>query len=95
MPSPGAMRYAWESLGLEQFTPIGPGVATRKPIVPLPGGDQPYVGLAVRLDGIPTVAGQVVGQPLYNPGQPYGSALQPIVNVPFQKNSEPIGGELL
>lgn len=94
-PSPGAQAYAWESLGLSEFTPIGAGVHTRIGIRPLPGANQPAIGLAVALNGVPTTAGQLFGQPLYDPALGYTRSSDPAVNVPFPFSSEPIGGRAI
>ena len=65
-PSPGAMAYAYETLGLVAFPPSGPSIATRTPINPT--ATPLYV-----LQSIPmvsfggTVSGQMVAQPLFNP----------------------------
>jgi hypothetical protein len=74
MPDPGAQNYAWESLAMAQFAPSGPSVATRKPIISTMG--QMYVGKAVVLNGIPTMAGGIVGQPLMDPNTPGGYTRQ-------------------
>lgn len=63
LPDPGAGVYSYETLGLEPFTPIGPGVAVRRHIretqTPL------YVfAPSVPLTGMPTVAGQIQHVPL-------------------------------
>ncbi len=47
MPDPGAMNYAYESLGLCPFYPIGPSVTTRQPISPIANAPQPYYQKAV------------------------------------------------
>ena len=66
-PTPGALAYAFESLGLVEFTPIGAGVAQRVQLRPLaaqsylPAQLLPLQGLG----GI--VAGQVITQPLIDP----------------------------
>lgn len=93
-PSPGAMAFAWETLGLEQFTPIGPGVHVRQGFQVTPGVPQPATGQAVWLDGIPTNAGQVYGQALYDPSTGYTTGATPIYNNPFPFSSEPAGGSL-
>lgn len=97
MPDPGAQNYAWESLGLEPFSPIGPGVRVRIGITPL--FSQIYTQQAGFLTGIPTTAGQMFGQPLFDPAAPgsgytvslpgQGSPLATI-NIPSNTNA-PIG----
>lgn len=67
-PTPGVMGYAYESLALFPVTPAGPTVNVRQPHAfdtrqPL----QPMVANAVTTRGIPTTAGQLFGQPLYDP----------------------------
>ena len=94
-PSPGAQAYAFETLGLAQFTPIGPAVAAREHINPFPGTPQPYVTKAVVLDGIAITAGQIYGQPLYDPSQGYVGNGMPVINNPFPYSPEPVGGSTL
>jgi hypothetical protein len=65
LPDPAAMNYSWETLGLVQFSPIGPSVAVRKPFSTL--FPQLFSGFSVWLAGIPLTQGQVIGQPLYDP----------------------------
>ena len=97
-PSPGAQAFAWETLGLAQFTPIGPTVNVRKPFNVTPGTMQPAVGLAVTMNGVPTVAGQIFGQGLYDQsagGSGYTTGPGMLVNEPFPFSSEPSGGKTL
>lgn len=68
LPDPGAQNYAYETLALAPMTPIGPGIATRRPLFPPMNSPQPYVTQQGVLVGIPTTAGQIYGAPLYNPG---------------------------
>lgn len=67
-PSPGAQSYAFESLGLVEFTPIGPSITIRRHlnVVQHP---QTYInGRAVPTTGIGGLnAGQMALQPLYDP----------------------------
>jgi hypothetical protein len=70
-PSPGAQAYAYETLQLEPYTPIGTGIPTRHPIRAT--ADQIYTVQGGYLVGIPTVTGQTVHQPLFDPNAPnYG-----------------------
>lgn len=94
-PSPGAQAFAWETLSLAQFVPSGPSITVRQGFKPLPGTQQPYVGQAVNLDGVPIVAGQMVGQPLFDPNSGYVGSGLPIVNNPFPFSSEPAGGRAI
>jgi hypothetical protein len=86
-PSPGPQAYSWETLSLPQFSPIGPGIATRQPIKPF-NVAQVYSLQSVWLQGIPTASGQMIMQPLYDPnagyvsGQPEGGSLLASINVP-------------
>lgn len=93
MPDPGAQNYAYESLALLQFAPSGPSVAACQQIEPTEG--QLYFAQGWRVAGIPTIAGQIITQPLYDPDAPgsgftramptgYASAMQP--NNPFPDN---------
>ena len=95
-PSPGAQAFAWETLGLGQFSPIGPSINVRVGIRPLPGTEQPVVVMAVNLNGVPTVAGQIFGQALFDQNSPGGYVTGPsqIFNNPFPFSSEPEGGKI-
>lgn len=68
MPDPGAQNYAFETLQLAPFTPIGPTERTRQPLVPT--SPQIYVNYGALLSGMGTIAGQMVGQPLFDPNVP-------------------------
>lgn len=67
LPDPGAQNYAWVTLALPAFTPIGPAthagrdrlhVFDTPPMISQQGGI---------VTGIPTQAGQFIHQPLLNP----------------------------
>ncbi len=88
MPDPGAQNYAYESLGLVAFPPAGPSITIRQPretVFP-----QMYATHAIPQNGIPLVAGQIFGQPLFDPqsggfaNDPFGGNVSPLVsyNVP-------------
>jgi hypothetical protein len=63
----GARNYAWESLALAEFTPIGPATMQREHWrVTAISGDW-YPNQQLPIAGIPTQSGQLVGQPLYDP----------------------------
>ena len=63
----GAQDYAFESLALEQYTPIGPGTAVREQIRPTQPGGLWVQSNQVWNNGVPTVAGQIAYQPLIDP----------------------------
>lgn len=67
LPSPGTQNYAYENLGLVEFSPIGPTESNRKHIRPM----QPavaYAGLGVYMQGIGgLVQGTIYGYPLIAP----------------------------
>lgn len=65
LPGPGTGNFAYETLSLFNLTPIGPGVRAREQIRSI--GKQLYVLQSAPVVGVPLVAGQIVGQPLYNP----------------------------
>lgn len=81
LPGPGAGNFAWEVLGLVEFSPIGPTIYAREP---MRSTARPmYSYQAVPLQGIPLVSGQIFGQPLYDPATGYSRPLpQPISNLP-------------
>jgi hypothetical protein len=65
LPDPGSQNYAYETYALAPLSPISSAVAIRG-APPRLYEQQIYVGQSVSLDGIPTTAGQIVTQPLYN-----------------------------
>jgi len=82
MPSPGIPAYAYETLGLAVFTPIGAGIATREPL--RFATPTTLYNKAVPLAGVPTVSGSLVKGPLFNPDSG-GFAVSPagMLNDPF------------
>jgi hypothetical protein len=64
----GAANYAWESLDLAQFTPIGAGTAVRRQLRPTQPGGLWFEANQVWANGIPTRAGQLGNAPLIDPG---------------------------
>lgn len=79
LPGPGAMNYAYEGLSLAAQSPIGPGVRTRTPIIPFAQipTEAPHM---VTLAGLPTVSGQLVKAPLYDPDN--GGYGPPLIGTP-------------
>lgn len=73
LPDPGAQNFAWETLGLFQLAPSGPTVTNRDAIVPL--STPMYAYQSGMLLGTPLTAGQIVGQPLYDPNSGYTNTL--------------------
>ncbi len=77
LPDPGAQAFAWETLQQAAFTPIGAGnLAIAMRSVPFGNGVPVMTQQGAIVNGVPTTAGQIYGQPLLNPitGQvdPYG-----------------------
>jgi len=69
-PDPGgALDYAYESLALEQYSPIGPGTAVRQQIRPTQPGGLWQSTNQVWQNGVPTTAGQIAFAPLVDPAQ--------------------------
>lgn len=70
LPSPGAQNYAYENLGLAEFSPIGPAVANRMFMRPM----QPqamWAGFTILQAGIGgLVQGTIYGTPLVSNGGP-------------------------
>jgi len=68
LPDPGAQNYAFESLGLTEFTPIGAGVAQRQMFNVLQPPSLFVNGQMLLTSGVGGVAaGQVIFQPLIDP----------------------------
>lgn len=63
----GALDYAWESLDLAQFTPIGPGTSVRRQLRPTQPAGLYFEENQVWQNGIPTTAGQITHAPLFDP----------------------------
>lgn len=83
-PSPGMMTYSYGTLGLAPTSPIDHAVAVRMQInatQPL----QPVVTNAVQTMGVPLVAGQIFGQPLFDPNAGYTDPVTGLNNVPYNK----------
>lgn len=97
LPSPGAMNYAYETLGLAPFSPIGPTIRTRQPIIPMAQQQVVQTGQAVILQGMPTVSGQLVKGPLYDPATgTVGAPGEFQFNVPFDRHAiAPAGANTL
>jgi len=75
-PDPGTGIYAYETYGLPQFPVAGPSIVVREPLKTF--ASPSYYGVQlVPLSGIPTVAGQVIASPLYNPDQGFVNAIPP------------------
>lgn len=79
-PTPGAMSYAYESLALPVFEPVGRAQVVKEPRKTFFA--QTYTALAVRTNGVPITAGQVIMQPLYDPNDGYTSGTP--INIPVQ-----------
>lgn len=68
LPSPGVQNYAWETLGLVEFTVIGPATANLMQYRSIQGPQVYLAGQAVvtnSLGGLQT--GQAIFQPLFDP----------------------------
>lgn len=68
-PSPGVQDYAYEGLGLVEFSPIGKGVANRNYLFPLARGGTVFAAHEFLVQGLGGLSrGQFIGQPLlYDP----------------------------
>jgi len=65
--TPGAQAFAWETIQMAAFTPLGPGVhAWRKRLKPFPAAPA-WTSPSTVIVGLPRIAGQYVLQPLINP----------------------------
>lgn len=92
LPGPGAMAYAWETLGLAPLTPIGRGIVAYLAVRAV--GPQVYMPFkSITVVGIPTMAGQMALQPLYDPETGYGPSplhdLNPYPASPKFGNNDP------
>ena len=70
LPDPGVQNYAYENLGLVEFTFIGPAIHNRRvinPLQPTPLYSMKAVGIA-GLGGLQN--GQIIFQPLIDPNNP-------------------------
>lgn len=65
LPGPGSQNFSWEFLALQQYTPIGHGVVPFRQLYQM--ATPSMVGQSVTTDGLPTVAGQIITQPLIDP----------------------------
>jgi len=91
LPGPGAMNYAYESQALAPFPVAGPTIAVRQPRAVFQG-QQSMVLQSVSIAGVPTQAGQVLAQPLFDPQTGTATGLQPQNPLPYQKHGiQPAG----
>lgn len=68
LPTPGAQNYAFETLGLTEFTPIGAGVRNRNAFRVLQKPQLYVNGQAYLTSGLGGIAaGQMIFQPLLDP----------------------------
>lgn len=68
LPTPGAQNYAFESLGLTEFTPIGAAVGIRRELMKMQPPQQYLSANGVLTNGLGgLVAGQLALQGLYDP----------------------------
>lgn len=81
LPDPGTGVYAFETYGLPQFPVAGPSIANRDQIRSYAAPLYKPVQL-VTLQGLPTVAGQVIAAPLYDPSQGFVRGLAPSISSP-------------
>lgn len=94
MPSPGAPAYAWETLGLVLFSPIGPSVVARQQRYNL--GPSSLYQKAVPITGLPTVTGTLVHAPLVNPDSPgFALSFSGMINDPFPPELTQAAGRAL
>lgn len=69
LPGPGTQNYAYENLGLVEFSPIGAGVANRGQLNIVQPQPQ-YASLTVWLQGVGGLSmGTIYGTPLIDPSQ--------------------------
>jgi len=77
-PFPGAPAYAYEALGLSEFTPIGPGTVNREQMRSL-AGLSAFASLGLMTHGVGgLVQGQYASAPLSVTG-----ATPPPINLPY------------
>lgn len=62
--------YAKESFALVPFSPVGPATGVGYEYRPMPLNPPAYMGYNIGMYGMPTVAGQIVFQPLFDPDAP-------------------------
>lgn len=78
LPGPGAQNYAYELLGLVEFSPIGPAERNRlqwQVVQPSPQ----YAGFDLYLQGVGGLSqGTMYSAPLIDPSSPYGSGASPM-----------------
>lgn len=69
-PNPGADAFAYDALGLTEFSPIGPADINRGGIYPFEAHSTLFAGLALPTSGLGgLVSGQFIGQPLLVPDE--------------------------
>lgn len=72
MPDVGTRGTSWETLQLDPRPIFWTGIAPFKPIKAISNGPTQLVAQqTIRVDGLPTVSGQIFQQPLYDPSSGY------------------------
>lgn len=96
IPDPGATSFALESFGLVPLTPIGPAITVREPILATPSAAPLSRGPVVGIEGIPTIHGDIVGQPLFDPDRGFTKDIWQAPNpLPFDIfNISPAGAAI-
>lgn len=94
LPGPGAMNYALESLALAPFPVSGPTVAVRQPRM-VTQAPQEYVMQAVMIAGVPTQAGQILAQPLYDPALGTANGMQATSRLPYERHGIQPAGSIM
>lgn len=68
LPGPGTNNYAYENLGLVEFSPIGPAESNRMAIQPLQPAPLYVLGQSLLQTGVGGLSqGTIYGQPLVGP----------------------------
>lgn len=96
-PSPGMDAYAYATLGLVPFSPIGPAIGVRGISAPTQP-KQDYFLQTVTAQGIPLIAGNIQGERLFDPNIPGNGYTDPftgINNVPYPKYDIAPAGEAI
>lgn len=77
----GGLAYAWESLALAEFSPIGPSVARRGHWLITAAAGEWFPAQQIPVNGIPTTAGQLGGQPLFDQSGPGDGFTPPDISL--------------
>ncbi len=98
LPTPGMDSYAYATLGLTPTPPVGNAISVRGPGMNPAQPQQVYAAQTLTTQGVPLIAGQIFGSPLFDPNAPGNGYTDPFTglnNVPYPRFEIAPAGEAI